>query len=143
MNRFPRVARVFSQPESKVMNKLVLMSIALFGGALSAGEADAACDAWSAAATRAYTSTYCSCGSASGSASYRPAGGGLPGDAAGRINSGNNSLNDIQIKVRCYNDAGSRYADYSSTWDDGNYVFRACPSSQPLATRAWCRIRPD
>lgn len=128
------------------MKKLLMIS-ALFGlagsGALSIRDAEAACDAWSASTTAPATDTYCTCGSARGGASYIPAKNGQVGYAAGRIYSGNNSLNDIQVKVRCYNDAGNRYGDYASTWDDGNYAYRGCPTTQPLATKAWCRIRYD
>jgi hypothetical protein len=129
------------------MKNLVLKSVALAGlvagGSFAVPTAEAACSAWGASTTGAYRNTSCTCSSATGTASYRPATSSLPGDGAGRIGSGNNSRNDIQIRLKCYNDAGNRYTYLYSYWDDGDYVFKACSSSYPLAVAAWCRIRPD
>ena len=125
------------------MKKLLLILTAgLLASATAVRLADAACNAWGAAQTRSYTNSTCTCGSATGHSSYRPSTTSLPGDGAGRINSGNNSSNDIRITLRCYAEDGHHYTTVYSAWDDGDYVFKACPSSYPHPTQVACEIRP-
>lgn len=125
------------------MKRFLILALVATGVTFGATAADAACNSWGAYTGTAYKNTKCTCGSATGYSSYRPAhptdG---PGDGAARIYSGNNSTNDIQFYLRCYNDAGNRYTTVYSAWNTGSYVYKACSSSYPLATRTACKIRP-
>jgi hypothetical protein len=123
------------------MKKFLLLSAAVLSF-VSIRDAVAACNAWGPYQVTAYASSTCTCGSATGHAQYRPSDPSEPGDAAGRIYSGNNSTNDIRVRVVCYADDGHHSTIAYSAWNTGSYVYVSCPTSYPYSTEVACEIRP-
>jgi len=123
------------------MKKFLFLAAAVLSFA-SIRDANAACNAWGPWQIVKGANSNCTCGSAVGHASYRGADPSEPGDAAGRIYSGNNSTNDIRIELRCYADDGHHSTIAYSAWNSGSYVYVPCPSSYPYPTEVACEIRP-
>jgi hypothetical protein len=123
------------------MKKLLILVTAVVSFATIRDSA-AACNAWGLWQVVKGANSNCTCGSATGHASYRGADPSEPGDASGRIYVGNNGTNDIRVMVRCYADDGHHSTISYSAWNTGSYVFVACPTSYPYATEVACEIRP-